>query len=201
MTAASGIDLDDRNAGGIDAFGVVHGLLIALYYKKRNLFLECFDSFFEQGGFACSGGADEVQGRDVFGFEIAAVAFGELVVVSKNVLLKLDFTGIAVIVAVCVAMSMAMIMRMAVIMRVMMPMPVVVSVVMPMVMGMDMSVGLSLAVMMSMVMIVNMIVTMTVRVMPVIMGLLVFLITARAAYGYHAFEIAASTCSTHKRTG
>ena len=198
MAAAAGVDLDDRDAGGIDALGIVHCLLIPLDHEKRDLLLERFNGLFEQGGFAGSGRTDKIQCDNVFCFKIATIAFSEPVVVCQYVLLQLDFTTLTVRVGVIVSLPMivGMMVRMIVSLAVNMRMIVPVIVPLPVIVGMMVRMSMSVRmVMMSMVMMVMPVL------MPVIMGLPELLVTAGPADGYHAIRVAASTSSTHRSAG
>jgi len=112
MAAAAGVDLDDRNTRGVNAFGIVHGLLVPFDHKKRKLLLQGRDGFLEQRGLPGAGRTDEIQCSDILRLEITAVALGQLVVVGEDVLLQLDFAVFPVRMAVMmvpVGMGMPMI--------------------------------------------------------------------------------------------
>ena len=85
MAAFAGVDLNRRGAGGADARGVVHRLLIAFNHRAGGFLFQPQQGFRQQGGFAGAGAGDQIQHQLVFRGEARAVAGGQTVVFIQHV--------------------------------------------------------------------------------------------------------------------
>ena len=85
MAAFTGVDLNRRGAGGADARGVVHRLLIAFNHRAGGFRFQPQQGFRQQGGFAGARAGDQVQHQLVFSGEARAVAGGQTVVFIQHV--------------------------------------------------------------------------------------------------------------------
>ena len=99
----SGSESAHGRAGGGNAVGVVARLLVAFDYITAKFPAEVLQGTLQKAGFARAGRADQVEGENIFGFQEAAVALGQQVVLLQNVLFQLD-DGLAVVVPVLVLM-------------------------------------------------------------------------------------------------
>ena len=95
MAALAGVDLQRRDAGCPDAFGVVGGLLVALDDADRHFSLQQFDGPDQQRGLARTGARNEVERQDSPFVETLAVGRGIGVVLGEDVLLDLHHARLA----------------------------------------------------------------------------------------------------------
>lgn len=180
VASGSSVDLNRRCPRGPNPFAVVSGGLIAFDNEDRDFVLEVLNCPFQQRRLAGTRRADDVQCQDFPPLEPASVAHGELVVLGKQVGLKLDdrrpapirmmvLMVIMIVIMMMLAitlMVMGMVMAVRMIMSVGVAMIVVVVVVMisvPMVVRMP----LPMAVGMQMAMIMLMIIVMVFRVLAI----------------------------------
>lgn len=85
MTAFPGVDLNRRCAGGANARGIVHRLLVAFDNGAGYAVFQSHQGFGEQGGFTGAGAGNQIQHQQLAGGKARAVAGGNLVVFIQHV--------------------------------------------------------------------------------------------------------------------
>jgi hypothetical protein len=126
MTPFAGVDLHGLCAGCLNAVGIVHRLLIAFNHIDG---ARCsFDGFFQQGGFAATGRTHQVDGKYIFGFQPAAVALCQQVILMKNIAFQSQFALLFMVVMRVMMVMMTMVVIMMIVMVIMFMIVVVIMV-------------------------------------------------------------------------
>ncbi len=91
VAEGSGGDLDTGNARSAEALGIIVGFQISHDYAAAQAALA--RGGLEEGGFAGTGGGNDIQHQQIFGEEIAAIAFGEAIVFGEDRFGEVEGTG------------------------------------------------------------------------------------------------------------
>ena len=98
MTRPAREQLDHRHAELRDPVAIAGRRDVTFEHAEAELF-QCRDCFFEQRSLTGTGSADEVNGGNFFCRELFAVAAGNLIICSENILKNFDVHDLAIILA------------------------------------------------------------------------------------------------------
>jgi hypothetical protein len=104
VAGAAGGQLNDRDAFGPDPFGIAFGFNITFDNTYAYFSLQCLDGVFQQGCFAGTGAADQVEGDCAYFIEMFPVGPGQGVVGGKQAGMYIHRFAVAV--AVCLGVIM-----------------------------------------------------------------------------------------------
>jgi len=121
MTAASGIDLNNRHPERIDPVGIPRCLLVTLDNRDRKQLPHHRNRLFKQGGLAGTRRTKEIEGDNLSCLKPSPIALGKQIVFHQHIFFNGHLSGLAMTVPMVVPMTVIVVMNARITVRVAAP--------------------------------------------------------------------------------